>query len=301
MAGGAGWQAGLGIVDEMAEKCNKMKFSRPSTTRLSTSGLSWSRTFPNQTLAESPMNSFLDRRDLLCGSIATLAAGAVAGTASASAKSKEDLPPESVIVFQGDSITDAGRDRKNQGANDARSLGRGYPMTIAGGILRDHAEAKHKIFNRGISGNKVPDLDKRWNEDCIDLKPNLLSILIGVNDIWHKLNGRYDGTVETYQVGLTQLLERTLKALPDVRIVICEPFVLRCGHVGEKWFPEFDQRRQACLAVADAMSLQVVRFQSMFDEAIKVAPPEYWARDGVHPSMAGHALMAKTWRETVGV
>ena len=252
------------------------------------------------------MTKPIDRRDLIRGSVAAisagaLSAGAVSNSASAAPVDEKSLASESVILFQGDSITDAGRDRKNQAANQARSFGRGYPMLIASGLLSDYPTSHLTIYNRGISGNKVPDLDKRWQVDCIDLQPTLLSILIGVNDIWHKLNGRYDGTVATYKDGLKALLERTQKELPNVRIVICEPFVLRCGAVSDKWFPEFDQRREACLSVANAMSLTVVRFQKMFDEATKNTPPKYWAADGVHPSMAGHALMAKTWRETVGV
>ena len=247
------------------------------------------------------MTDSFDRRRLLCGSVAALSAGAMATSASAAPAKEDSLPSDSVILFQGDSITDAGRDRKNQAANQARSFGRGYPLLIASGLLAEYPTSNLTIYNRGISGNKVPDLDKRWQVDCIDLKPTVLSILIGVNDIWHKLNGRYDGTVQTYKDGLTALLERTKKELPDVRMVICEPFVLRCGAVNDKWFPEFDKRREACLSVADSMSLTVVPFQRMFDEATKNTPPKYWAADGVHPSMAGHALMAKTWRETVGV
>ena len=207
-----------------------------------------------------------------------------------------------MILFQGDSITDAGRDKKRQAANDPRSLGVGYPAHAAGGILRDYASLGLQIHNRGISGNKVPDLDKRWDKDCLDLKPDVLSILIGVNDIWHKLNGRYDGTPEVYRDGFAALLERTKKALPDTKLVICEPFVLRCGAVNDSWFPEFETRREFAREVADGAGALWVPFQEMFDEAVASGTkPEYWAGDGVHPSVAGHALMAKTWREVVGV
>ncbi|NND96530.1 MAG: SGNH/GDSL hydrolase family protein [Pirellulaceae bacterium] len=251
------------------------------------------------------MNHSFDRRRLLGGSLIAAAATATISAdrlhAAGEVKNSQPLTDGSVVLFQGDSITDAGRDRKNQQANNGRSFGRGYPMLIASGLLRDHASSNLKIFNRGISGNKVPDLEKRWDTDCIDLQPDLLSILIGVNDIWHKLNGRYDGTVADYETGLRKLLERTQESLPKCRIVICEPFVLRCGAINDKWFPEFDQRREACLNVARNMSLTIVPFQSMFDDAVKQAPPNYWAADGVHPTMAGHALMAKTWRGVVGV
>ena len=124
---------------------------------------------------------------------------------------------------------------------------------------------------------------------------------MGVNDIWHKLAGRYDGTVADYETGYRALLKRTLQALPGVRIVVCEPFALRCGAVNETWFPEFDERRAASKKLADELKLTFVPFQSMFDEATKNVAPNYWAGDGVHPTLAGHALMAKTWREVVGI
>ena len=136
------------------------------------------------------------------------------------------LKEGAVILFQGDSITDAGRIRKAKGPNDLAGLGRGYPLLLAGALLSEYPQKQLQIFNRGISGNKVPDLDRRWEKDTLALKPDVLSILIGVNDIWHKLSGRYNGTVEDYETGYRALLKRTLEALPDVRIVICEPFVL---------------------------------------------------------------------------
>jgi len=240
-----------------------------------------------------------------------LRAGAAAGGAlaasgglvprTAACAEKIELKPGSVVLFQGDSITDAGRDRKRNGPNAWPGLGRGYACLLAGALLADHAESQLAVYNRGISGNKVPDLAGRWREDAVDLKPAVLSILIGVNDIWHKLAGRYDGTVADYEKGYRELLVRTRKEIPGVRIVVCEPFVLRCGAVGDQWFPEFDQRRAVARKLADEMGLALVPFQSMFDEAAKQAPPSYWAGDGVHPTLAGHALMAKRWREVAGM
>lgn len=246
----------------------------------------------------------LTRRELLGTSIAAGAAvtvGANVDAAPAAAVSKAKLKPGSVVLFQGDSITDAGRSRRNTRPNNAQSLGNGYPFLIGCELLRDQADATLKIYNRGISGNKVPDLQKRWQKDCIDLKPTVLSILIGVNDIWHKLNGRYKGTVKDYETGFRKLLKDTIAALPETRIVICEPFVLRCGAINEKWFPEFDNRRAVAKKLAGEFKLTFVPFQSMFDKATKTAKPNYWAGDGVHPSLAGHALMAKTWREVTGL
>ncbi len=205
------------------------------------------------------------------------------------------------ILFQGDSITDAHRDRKSDKANDATGLGNGYPLFAAGEVLRDHADLKLEIFNRGISGNKVPDLEARWQTDCFDLQPKVLSILIGVNDIWHKLNGNYSGTVEDYANGFRKLIVQTQSKLPETRIVICEPFVLKCGAVSAKWFPEFDERRAAAVKLAAELKLTLVPFQQMFNRAVEHSPPEYWAADGVHPTVAGHALMASEWRKVTGI
>ena len=250
------------------------------------------------------MNVF-DRRQML-RSTAIAAGIAAAGKASPVCMASEtasSLKEGDVVLFQGDSITDAGRDRKQEGnANHARALGTGYPVLIASELLNDHANLKLKVYNRGISGHKVPDLDSRWQKDCLDLKPAVLSILVGVNDIWHKLNGRYDGTVETYKTGFTALVQKTQDTLPDTTIVICEPFALRCGAVNDSWFPEFDERRAVAKDVAQAAKAIWVPFQTMFDEAIAAGTePRYWAGDGVHPTLAGHALMAQTWRKIVGV
>jgi lysophospholipase L1-like esterase len=258
---------------------------------------------PKELRMDGSGRKLFTRRTFLGSAMA--AGGALAGSAAlpreAGAADEAALQTGSVVLFQGDSITDAGRDRKGGLPNQSPGLGRGYPYLLGGALLADYPELQLKVYNRGISGHKVPDLAARWQEDTIDLKPSILSILVGVNDIWHKLNGRYDGTVEDYASGYRALLERTLQALPGVRVVVCEPFVLRCGAINDSWFPEFDQRRAVAQRLADELSLRFVPFQTMFDEAAQKAPPQYWAGDGVHPTLAGHALMAKKWREVVGI
>ncbi len=247
----------------------------------------------------------LARRDFfkttpaLLGVTALAAAGA--GNVQAAWPSKRGLiRSNDTILFQGDSITDAGRSRPKEGVpNDPAGLSGGYAGLAAGFVLADRSADGLKFLNRGISGHKVFQLAERWQRDCLDLKPDVLSILIGVNDIWHMLNGNYQGTVEIYERDYNALLDRTLKALPKVRLVICEPFVLRCGAVNDKWFPQFDQYRAAAQRVAKAHKATFVAFQSMFDAAVKFAPPEYWAKDGVHPSSAGAALMAHAWVKAV--
>ena len=179
-------------------------------------------------------------------------------------------------------------------------MGDGYASMAAAGLLTGPMGRDLQVLNRGISGHKVFQLDERWEPDCLELKPDLLSILIGVNDIWHSMGGNYDGTVEVYERDYHALLERTRTALPGVKLVICEPFVLRCGAVNDSWFPQFDQYRAAARRVSDAHGATWVSFQAMFDEAVRYAPAAHWAGDGVHPSAAGAALMAHTWLQAVG-
>ena len=228
----------------------------------------------------------------------------IGGAVYVSQVAQGTLLPTGVLLFQGDSITDAGRNRTQTTANDSSGMGRGYPLLVASHLLTARSQDGLRVYNRGISGDKVPDLDERWQADTFDLKPDLLSILVGVNDLWHRaaLNNfgeRYGGTVEDYEQGYAELLSRTRRKMPYTRIVVCEPFVLRYGAVTDAWFPEFDLRRAAAHRVARAAGADWVPFQSMFDAALKHAEPSYWAADGVHPTLAGHALMATTWLEVV--
>ncbi|MEN6385948.1 MAG: SGNH/GDSL hydrolase family protein [Phycisphaerales bacterium] len=219
----------------------------------------------------------------------------------AGCKTKSLIQQGNTILFQGDSVTDANRYRENESKiNDRKAFGNGYAYSIASQLLSDKPGDELKFYNRGISGNKVFQLSERWDKDCLEIKPDVLSILIGVNDIWHVLEGRYDGTVERYEKDYRLLLQRTVKALPNVKLIICEPFVLRCGAVDDKWFPEFDSYRAVAKKLSNEFEAAFVPFQSMFDKALKKAPPAYWAEDGLHPSMAGAYMMAQEWLEIVG-
>jgi lysophospholipase L1-like esterase len=218
-----------------------------------------------------------------------------------SAQAEERPPliaPGDTVLFQGDSITDAGRKREAaQEANSFAALGSGYAWLAAAQLLIDRPQDDLKIYNLGISGNKVYQLAERWQADCLELKPNLLSILIGVNDFWHKHKHNYEGTLEKYESDYQALLVRTKQELPDVKLIVCEPFVLKVGAVDDTWFPEFDQYRAAARRVANEAGAVFVPFQSMFDQAAQLAPAAHWAGDGVHPTVHGAALMAHWWQK----
>jgi len=213
---------------------------------------------------------------------------------------KHTLSKENTILFQGDSITDAGRNKEDNSFNNPRALGSGYAMLTAASLLEKYASLNLKIYNKGISGNKVFQLAERWDKECLDIKPDILSILIGVNDIWHKLNGQYDGTPEIYRRDYIALLERTRKSLSNVKLVICEPFAVKgVKAVDDKWYPEFYEYQRAAKEVADQFGATFIPFQKVYDEAQKQAPGAYWTGDGVHASLAGAQLMASAWLEAV--
>jgi lysophospholipase L1-like esterase len=208
-------------------------------------------------------------------------------------------PAATVVLFQGDSVTDCGRNRAVADPNAAGPLGTGYPLLVASAELAAHPQSGLKFYNRGISGNKIPDLEQRWAADTIALKPDVLSILIGVNDFWHTRTHGYKGTVADYETGYAALLKATRQALPSVRLVVIEPFVLRCGAVDASWFPEFDERRAAAGRVARQVDATFVSMQARCTELASRTTPEYWAADGVHPTAAGHGLIAERWRRAV--
>jgi lysophospholipase L1-like esterase len=240
------------------------------------------------------------RKAALGGMAAVGATKAVPGDFFAEAPKKIIMTGGNVILFQGDSITDAGRNREDMNPNSQRALGTGYAMLTAASLMEKYASLDLKVYNRGISGNKVYQLAERWDKDCIELKPAVLSILIGVNDFWHKFNGQYDGTPEIYRKDYIALLERTTKALPGIRLVLCEPFAVNgVKAVNDKWFPEFYEYQKAAREIATMFDAVFVPFQKAFDDAVKRAPAAYWTGDGVHASFVGAKMMSETWLKTV--
>lgn len=231
---------------------------------------------------------------------ASLSIPEIATSAAAEKSKKVTFNQDDVVLFQGDSITDWGRDKSKSEPNNSGALGSGYALLLSAELLYKYADKNLKIYNKGISGNKVYQLAERWDADCLDLKPNVLSILVGVNDYWHTLTNNYKGTVETYRSDYHKLLDRTLKALPGVKLVICEPFAVKgVRAVDEKWYPTFDGYRKVAHDLASEYNTAFVPYQSVFDKALHTAPGSYWTIDGVHPSVAGCQLMANAWMDAV--
>jgi lysophospholipase L1-like esterase len=252
----------------------------------------------------------MDRRDFIKKSAIAGAAGllipeatkaAISESSSAGEAQRNRLSTGEIILFQGDSITDKGRSRNDEAIpNHQNQLGGGYVLFTAANILANHAEKELNIYNRGISGNKVFQLAERWKKDCIELNPDILSILIGVNDFWHTKSHDYKGTVTTYATDYDKLIADTKKALPKVKIIILEPFIIHGGTaLDDTWESGFAPYRDAAKKIAKDHGLTFVPLQSTFNEALKKAPASFWGPDGVHPSLAGAQLIAQTWVKAV--
>lgn len=208
------------------------------------------------------------------------------------------LHPHDIIVFQGDSITDGGRQRTGSDFNHI--MGQDYAYMLAGRLGLEFPERDLVFINRGISGNRVPDLASRWRKDTIDLHPNLLSILVGINDT--EAVGDRAETAEEFEQNYDRLLAETTAALPNTKIILGEPFLLPVGRHAANYETELAevQKRQAAVArLAAKYHLPEILYPKAFDEACKKAPAAHWSWDGVHPTYAGHALMADMWLEAV--
>ncbi len=240
-------------------------------------------------------------RNTAIGTVASISLPQIVAAAMPAAKGKRiALNTNDVILFQGDSITDAGRNKTDIKANNVAYWGSGYAMIAGSHLLKNSPEKNLQIFNTGISGNKVYQLADRWDKDCLAIKPNILSILVGVNDFWHTLLNGYKGTVETYHTDYIKLLDRTKQALPDVKLIIGEPFFVNGIRPEEaQWHPAIEEYQKAAKEIADTYHAAFIPYQSIFNEAVKAAAPKYWTADGVHPSAAGVSLMAEAWLETV--
>ena len=242
-----------------------------------------------------------NRRDFIKGTAAVAAATTMlpwmASATEIMAKQKKiKLADNTVVLFQGDSITDAGRDKNNMEYNNQAAFGNGYVSHIAAQLLFDNPAKKLKIYNKGISGNKVFQLADRWDKDCLELKPDVLSIMVGVNDFWHTVTGNYKGTIQTYKDDYVKLLNRTKEKFPNIQLIIAEPYAVKgVKAVDDKWYPAFDDYRHAAHEIANQFNAIYIPLQEVFDHAQEAMPGKYSTGDGVHPSPAGAQIMATAW------
>lgn len=197
------------------------------------------------------------------------------------------------ILFQGDSITDAGRNREQL------CLGKGYPVMI-GGELGAHFPGKYTFDNKGVSGNRIVDVYARIKVDCWNLEPDVISLLIGVNDVWHEFGNKNGVEPERFEKVYRMLIEDTKAKLPNIKFMLMEPFVLP-GRATEAAWEDFSgtvyQLAEIVQKLAKEYNLSFVPLQEKLNAACKLCPPEYWLGDGVHPTAAGHRLISDAWLE----
>lgn len=206
-----------------------------------------------------------------------------------------------LILFQGDSITDCGRNRE-----DLTSTGTGYAHMVTGQLGCEEPGA-YTFINKGISGNRIVDVYARIKADIINLKPDVISLLIGVNDVWHELGGKQNGvSAEKFEKIYDLMIEEILQALPDVKMMILGPFVLEGRattateaepHRWDYFKNEVPLRAAAAERIARKYGFVYVPLQEKFDEACQQAPADYWLRDGVHPTAMGHWIIKNAWME----
>lgn len=200
------------------------------------------------------------------------------------------------FLFIGDSITDCGR------RNCPEEMGNGYVRLIRDYLLARSPALAPRVINRGISGNKITDLAARWNEDVIAMAPDVLSIMIGINDVWHGFKDPPAGVaiekfVELYHV----ILRQVQGALPKTKIVLCQPTVIdppapaQGNQILQPYVRATGELRREFAVAA------MVNTHAAFVNAIKSRPETKWTTDGVHPTSAGHMLIARTWLSDTGL
>lgn len=200
------------------------------------------------------------------------------------------------ILFQGDSITDASRARDMELSENifrVQAFGSGYVNAVASKLLLDYPEKYLNVINRGISGNRVVDLYARWKKDALNLKPDIISILIGVNDVWHEYSYQNGVEPERFEQIYDMLLSWTKQVLPQVKFIIGQPFCLKSEVVTDEFYDSVQVLGKIAEKMAKKYDAVFIPYQEIFNEAAKKRENTYYLADGVHPALAGAALMAE--------
>ena len=199
-----------------------------------------------------------------------------------------------LVLFQGDSITDAGRYY-----DDPLDMGGGYAQLAASRFGQAFADKGVRFLNRGISGNRAVDLQGRWDRDCLALAPNWVSIMIGVNDAWRRYDSDDPTSCDDFAESYRDILTRTRDVLA-ARLIVLEPFVLPVSPEIERFHEDLDPKIDAARSLAEEFDAIYVPLDSLLAQAASRQPPAYWSEDGVHPTDAGHRLIAEAWLDAVG-
>lgn len=208
------------------------------------------------------------------------------------------LNKNSLILFQGDSITDTGR---TGSADPDASLGQGYPAKIAEAFANDYADLGLTVVNRGISGNRTWDLLNRWDKDCIDIKPDYFSLLIGVNDTWRRYDSGMITTAEEYEANMRTLLDRVVNET-GAKIILLNIFLLDVTEDKAQMRPDLVEKQAVIAKLVEDYDVTYIDVQKKFDEMVAAGTPMTdLSEDGVHPSDFGHKVIAELWLNAVGL
>jgi acyl-CoA thioesterase-1 len=203
--------------------------------------------------------------------------------------------PNDHILFYGDSITDAGRDYEN---STNVNLGSGYVMLCAAALGTAHPEWNLTITNKGIGGNRAYHLEERLEKDVLQLKPDLVSILIGINDVRRRPDGGLTSSPEEFAASYHRILT-AIRANGAPKIAMLEPFLLPALEEHPLWRPALDPLIHACRDLAREFEVPYLPLDGIFAAASTRQTVDYWIPDGVHPSLAGHALITDHWLDLV--
>lgn len=204
--------------------------------------------------------------------------------------------PNDHVLFYGDSITDTGRVRE-AAPNDPAGWGRGYAYQVAAQLGSEFADWELTFTNKGISGNRIYDLENRLEEDVLALEPNLVSILIGINDVWRRYDSNLVSDLEEFKASYSRVL--TKLAENSINVLILEPFLLPVPADRHKWREDLDPKIDVIRNLAREFGTSYVPLDGLFAAASTRREASFWLPDGVHPSPAGHALIAENYISTV--
>lgn len=206
------------------------------------------------------------------------------------------ISPNDHVLFFGDSITDCGRNR-DAAPDNASGWGNGYVHQLAARLSADLAHYDLTFSNKGISGNRVTDLENRLESDVLALQPNLVSILIGINDTWRRYDRDIVSPTAEFAASYRRILERLTSQ--DREIVILEPFLLPVPDDRRAWREDLNPKIDAIRDLAREFETTFVPLDGIFAAASTRRESGFWLPDGVHPSPAGHALIAEAWLQSV--
>jgi len=206
---------------------------------------------------------------------------------------------EKIVLFQGDSITDGNRYKDKESEWDLNhQMGHGYAYVINGRLGVDNINSNLKFINKGISGNRIVDLYARLQEDIINIKPDILSILVGVNECYHEVNSKSGTPPKKFEKVYRLILDEVQEKLPSTKIVLCEPFILPVQQVGENldvWNSLIKPLQKVVKKLTEEYNVLFVPLQDKFNELCENKEPSYWIWDGIHPTVCGHEIIARQW------